>query len=105
MMVVSNEDIVIPVTATELIGNYPNPFNPETTISYSVKEASPVRIEIYNSRGQRVRTLVNETQSAGWYNIVFNGRDDTGKPVASGVYFYRMSAGSYSSTRRMILMQ
>ena len=105
MSVVSNEDQVIPVAATELIGNYPNPFNPETTIRYSVKEPSSIRIEIYNSKGQRVRTLVNETQPTGWYNVVFNGKDDQGKPVASGIYFYRMSAGSYTSTRKMILMQ
>jgi hypothetical protein len=105
IMAVGNEDPIVPVTATALAGNYPNPFNPETTISYSVKEPSPVRIEIFNSKGQKVRTLVNETQSTGWYSPVWNGKDDLGQPVSSGVYLYRMNAGAYHSTRKMILMQ
>jgi hypothetical protein len=105
LAVVDNDDQVVPVTATELIGNYPNPFNPETTISYSVKDGTAVRLEIYNAKGQRVRTLVDETQPTGRYNAVFNGRDDHGRPLSSGVYFYRFSAGDYRSTRKMILMQ
>ena len=105
IMAVGNEDPIVPVTETALQGNYPNPFNPETTISYSVKEASPVRVEIYNAKGQRVRTLVDETQASGWYKVVWNGRDDSGMPVSSGVYMYRMTAGSYRASRKMILMQ
>lgn len=105
MAVVSNEDEVVPVTATALLGNYPNPFNPETTISYCLKEASPVRIEIYNSKGQRVRTLIDETKASGWYQTVWNGSDDNGNTVSSGIYMYRMSAGNYLGSRKMILMQ
>lgn len=102
---VSNEDELIPVATTELLGNYPNPFNPETLISYSLKDATPVRLEIYNSKGQRIRVLVDETQASGWYRALWNGRDDHGKPVSSGIYMYRMSAGSYSASRKMVLLQ
>ncbi|PKN79592.1 MAG: hypothetical protein CVU48_04890 [Candidatus Cloacimonetes bacterium HGW-Cloacimonetes-1] len=101
----ANEDINIPAVTTALNNNYPNPFNPETTISYSVKEASPVTIEIYNVKGQVVRTLVSETKASGNHTTVWNGKDNNGRNVTSGVYFYKMNAGKYSSTRKMILMK
>jgi len=88
-----------------LINNYPNPFNPETTIRYSVKETSPVTIEVYNLKGQLVHTLVNEVQTPGHYSVVWNGRDNHNQPVASGVYLYKMSSSKYSSTKKMILMK
>ncbi len=99
------EDPTVPVLATELQGNYPNPFNPETTIRYSVKETVPVTIEIYNLKGQLVRTLVNEVKTAGNYSVIWNGRDSHNQPVSSGVYFYKMNAGKYSSTKKMIMMK
>lgn len=105
MISTANEDEVIPVTATALLGNYPNPFNPETVITYSVKDPAPVRIEIFNAKGQRVRTLVNADQPTGWYKALWNGKDDRGRPVSSGVYMYRMTAGNYQCSRKMILMQ
>ena len=105
MIGVANEDEVIPVTATELLANYPNPFNPETTVSYSLKDAAPVRIEIFNAKGQRVRVLVSETQASGWYKLVWNGKDDNGRAVSSGVYLCRMQAGDYRGSRKMILLQ
>ncbi len=101
----ANEDPNVPVVATELHGNFPNPFNPETTIRYSVKEASPVSIEIYNVKGQLVKTLVNENKASGNYSVVWNGRDNNQQAVSSGVYFYKMFAGKYSSTKKMILMK
>jgi hypothetical protein len=101
----SNEDPVVPVAMNELKGNYPNPFNPETTIRYSVKETSPVMIEIYNVRGQLVKTLVNDTKAAGDHTVVWKGLDENNKPVPSGVYFYKMNAGKYSSTKKMIMMK
>ncbi len=103
--ITANEDPNVPVVATELHGNYPNPFNPETTISYSVKESSPVTIEIYNVKGQIVKTLVNENKASGNYSVVWNGRDNNQQAVSSGVYFYKMNAGKYSSTKKMILMK
>jgi flagellar hook assembly protein FlgD len=101
----SNDDEMVPVTVTALNGNYPNPFNPETSISYDLKEAAPVRLDIYNLKGQLVRTLVDDNQSAGRYRIVFNARDSKGSPLASGVYLYRLRAGDYTSTRKMMLME
>ncbi|MDY0151520.1 MAG: choice-of-anchor J domain-containing protein [Candidatus Cloacimonas sp.] len=99
------EDGLAPVAVTELKGNYPNPFNPETTIRYSMKDNSPVNIEIYNLKGQKVKTLVNETKAAGDYSVVWKGLDDNNRAVSSGVYFFKMSAGKYSSTKKMIMMK
>ena len=101
----SNEDDYLPVVATALNGNYPNPFNPETTISYSVKEPGKVRLEVYNIKGQLVKTLVDEEQTTGRYKLVFNARDDRGRSIASGVYMLRMVAPGYLKTTKMILMQ
>jgi len=101
----SIEDAVIPVTATALHGNYPNPFNPETTISYDLKDPARVRLDIYNVRGQLVRTLVNEQQSSGRYHMVFDAKDKNGSPLSSGIYFYRLQAGDYIQTRKMMLME
>ncbi len=88
-----------------LQGNYPNPFNPETTIAFSTKENGPVSIDIFNVKGQKVRTLVNDNMEAGNHTVVWNGQNDNGKNVASGVFFYRMKSGKYSSTKKMILMK
>ncbi|HPH61206.1 MAG TPA: T9SS type A sorting domain-containing protein, partial [Candidatus Syntrophosphaera sp.] len=100
----ANSDSVIPAV-TELKGNYPNPFNPSTTIAYSVKEATPVLIGIYNIKGQLVRTLVDEAKTAGNHLVVFDGLDNNRQPLSSGVYFYRMRAGDYSRSQKMIMMK
>lgn len=99
------DDPGIPVARTELNGNMPNPFNPETTILFAVKNPEHVRLEIFNIRGQIVRVLVDSDMPSGHHNVVWNGRDDNGKPVSSGVYYYRMRAGSYIGTRKMLLME
>ncbi|MDD3525082.1 MAG: choice-of-anchor J domain-containing protein, partial [Candidatus Cloacimonetes bacterium] len=101
----SNDDNSAPVVRTELKGNYPNPFNPQTTIRYSVKENSPVSIEVYNLKGQLVKRLVNSEKAAGEHSIVWNGTDLNNRPVSSGVYFYKMNAGKYSATKKMIMMK
>jgi len=98
-------DPEIPVVATALNNNYPNPFNPETTISYSVKDREPVTIGIYNIKGQLVKTLLKGVQEPGNHTIVWNGTDDNGRSVSSGVYYYKMQAGKYSSTKKMIMMK
>jgi len=90
---------------TALNGNYPNPFNPETTISYSVKGTQPIVVEIYNTKGQKVKTLVNEAKATGNYNVKWNGTDENNQKVSSGVYFFKMNAGKYSSSKKMILMK
>ena len=93
------------VAATVLNNNYPNPFNPETNIAYSIKEAGNVTIEVYNLRGQLVKTLVNETKETGDYTATWSGTDNSNKSVSSGVYFYKMKSGNYTSTKKMILMK
>lgn len=88
--------------------NYPNPFNPTTTIRYTIAEFHPnlpVKLEIYNLRGQKIRTLVNTKQPAAAYSIPWDGRDDLGIPVASGVYLYRLRAGNFSQVRKMSLIR
>ncbi|MCD4795659.1 MAG: T9SS type A sorting domain-containing protein, partial [Candidatus Cloacimonetes bacterium] len=104
VIVVGTDGLSIPLI-TELTGNYPNPFNPETNISFSVKEAGKVTLEIYNIKGEKVRTLVKGHREAAYYNVTWNGKDNSGKQVASGVYFYKMKTGKYVSTKKMILMK
>jgi hypothetical protein len=99
---VANDDPVA-VLVTSLKGCYPNPFNPTTTISFSIKEKTPVELIIYNILGQKVRTLVNQPLEPGEHSIVWNGTDNKGRSVASGIYFYRMKAGNYSETKKMVL--
>lgn len=81
-----------------LTQNYPNPFNPSTTIEYAIPTNSFVRLEVFNSLGQLVKTLVNGEKNAGTYQIIFNGTN-----LASGVYFYRLSANGFVTTRKMVL--
>jgi hypothetical protein len=94
-------------TPTEfaLFQNYPNPFNPETTIKYHLAEGSDVQLRIYNIVGQVVRTLVSERQSAGRYQIRWEGTDDRGMQVSSGIYFYHVSAGKFQDQRRLMLLK
>ncbi len=101
---VANSD-PIAVLATNLKGCYPNPFNPTTTIAYSVKTPNHVMIEIYSVKGQKVKTLVNCLQNTGNYTVVWNGADDFGKTMSSGIYFYRMVSGNYTDTKKMIMVK
>jgi type IX secretion system substrate protein len=93
------------VLRTALNGNYPNPFNPTTTIAYSLKADENVTLEIYNIRGQLIRTLINDRIAAGPQEAVWNGLDDNRNRVGSGVYFYKLNAGDYTSTKKMILLK
>jgi len=88
-----------------LTQNFPNPFNPETTISYDLAENVSVSLEIYNVMGQLVHTLVNDTQSAGRYQVRWVGDDALGRQVASGIYFYRLQAGDFSQVRKLMLLK
>jgi hypothetical protein len=97
------DDIII--AKTELLNNYPNPFNPETNIAFSIKEAGYTTLEVYNMKGQLMKTLVNEVKENGNYTVTWNGKDNSGKNVSSGVYFYKMETGKYVSTKKMILMK
>ena len=91
--------------AYRLSQNYPNPFNPETTIQYALPEEAHVQLVIYNATGQTVRTLLDGSQSAGYHRVAWDSRDDRGHPVGGGGYFYRMTAGDFSETKRMILLR
>ena len=82
---------------------YPNPFNPSTTIQYGLPEGANVTLVVYNILGQQVRTLVSGAQGPGHYSVVWDGRDEAGRPAATGVYIYWLQAGAFSQVRKMIL--
>ncbi|GIV60327.1 MAG: hypothetical protein KatS3mg043_1416 [Rhodothermaceae bacterium] len=85
--------------------NHPNPFNPTTLIRYSLGGESPVSLEVFNVLGERVRTLVDRHQRGGSYEVIWDGRDESGRPVASGVYVYRLRAGTFTASRTMVLLR
>ncbi|MFH1071071.1 MAG: FlgD immunoglobulin-like domain containing protein [Candidatus Glassbacteria bacterium] len=93
--------------AYSLSQNSPNPFNPATTISYTVPDGQRARVTIgiFDLGGRLIRTLVDTDREAGIYTVFWNGLDERGEPAASGVYFYRMTAGDYSQTRKMVLVK
>ena len=88
-----------------LSDNYPNPFNPSTQIRYEIPEAGEVSLVVYNVLGQEVRRLVQGQQSAGVYRVMWDGKDALGRPVSSGVYLYRLTSGTFSEARRMLLLK
>jgi len=92
-------------TGYALEQNVPNPFNASTTITYRVPQAGRVRLVIYDVRGHRVRTLVQETASAGVYSVGWDGTDQGGQSVASGVYIYRLTGAGFALTQRMLLLK
>lgn len=89
--------------------NYPNPFNSTTLIRYAIpdREGRPHRttLKIYNIAGQKVRTLVDKRQAPGYYSVAWHGRDGLGKEVSSGIYFYRLQAGSYTEIKKMVFLK
>ncbi|MCK4653896.1 MAG: S8 family peptidase [Candidatus Cloacimonetes bacterium] len=90
---------------TKLNQNYPNPFNPTTTINYSLKENSKVSLNVYNIKGQKVKTLLNENLEAGNHTVIWNGVDNNGKSVSSGIYFYKLKTETHEEAKKMILMK
>ncbi len=89
----------------ELAQNYPNPFNPETMISFSVAETKEVRLDVFSVDGRLVNTLYNQSAHPGSYEVSWDGTDHAGARVSSGVYFYRLTAGNHTLTRKMMLLQ
>jgi len=85
--------------------NYPNPFNPTTTIKYDLPKSTKVVLKIYNILGEEVTTLSNENQSAGYKSVLWDGRDRTGRQVSSGIYIYRLEAGDYVKSRKMVFLK
>jgi hypothetical protein len=103
--------VYVPVSRADLGQNYPNPFNPTTKIEYWVPEAvrtgerASVNVIVYDVSGARVRTLVSGPKAAGHYVAQWDGRNDRGNVVGSGIYFYRMTTAGFASTRKMVLLK
>ncbi len=96
---------VLMPTKYELYQNLPNPFNPQTLIKYDLPEAANVRLDVFNILGQKVTTLVNRYEAAGPKSALWDGTDAKGAKVSSGIYFYKLSAGSYVATKKMMLVK
>ncbi|MCD4650754.1 MAG: T9SS type A sorting domain-containing protein, partial [Candidatus Cloacimonetes bacterium] len=103
-MTVNKDDNIVQSPKLGL-ANYPNPFNPETTISYNLAEATPVELNIYNLKGQLVRTLVSEVQNAGNYSVVWKGTDTDNNTVSSGIYLYQIKTNLQIKTNKAILLK
>lgn len=103
--VLFNPDHIVLPRNFVLDQNYPNPFNPSTTIRYEVPAESRVTIKIYNLLGQEIKTLVNATKGIGRYEVIWDGKNDSGREVASGLYLYRLETGKISKTRKMLFVK
>jgi len=100
-----NDEELNPAISAMQLANYPNPFNPSTTISYNVPSDGNVTLTIYNAKGQLVNVLVNEHKNNGNYQMVWNGKDSSGNSVASGLYFTRLVSGGKSISKKLLLMK
>jgi hypothetical protein len=100
-----NDDVTAAVPAMRLQGNYPNPFNPVTTIAFSLPKAGKAKLEVFNVKGQKVKTLADENMTAGHHTVTWTGVNDENKAVSSGVYFYRLTSSESTLTHKMILMK
>ncbi|MCD6117641.1 T9SS type A sorting domain-containing protein [bacterium] len=98
------EDGIVPYVFS-LQNNYPNPFNPETTIRYTLGSAEKVNLAVYDMLGRKIATLVNANQKAGAYTVRWTGKDDAGRSASSGMYIYRIEAGSFKVSHKMVLMK
>ena len=87
------------------LSNFPNPFNPTTTINFQLSVDSEVELKIYNIKGQKVKTLVNDSFIEGNHSVIWNGKDSNGNQVGSGIYFYKLKAGDFQKVRKMILLR
>lgn len=106
-VVLQHTSVSIPLVPeiTELCGNYPNPFNPSTDIQFNLSEPQNVVIEIYNIKGEMVKRLVDKQMEAASHSVTWDGKDSFGEDVSSGIYFYKMQAGTYGVTKKMILVK
>ena len=103
--VVGIEDPIIEIIDEINLSNYPNPFNPETKIIFNLPEEGNIKLEIYNIKGQKVKTLLDCYMSPGHSEMIWNGKDDNGKPVGSGVYFYKLLTPSKSYVKKCMLLK
>jgi hypothetical protein len=102
--IASKAETVAPATYA-LAQNYPNPFNPSTTINFQLPKDEFVELKIYNRIGQEVRTLVNSGYQAGSHKVVWDGKNNRGRSVASGMYIYKIKAGKYTKSMKMNLIR
>jgi photosystem II stability/assembly factor-like uncharacterized protein len=100
-----DKNVIITPGYFSLSQNYPNPFNPLTTIQYQIPKTNNVKLVIYNTLGQEIKTLINEKQNSGYYNITWDGKDNSRKAVASGIYFYILIADEFVSVRKLNLLK
>ena len=101
----SNDETTISSSHIYQFSNYPNPFNPSTTISFSILKDRNSELSIYNIKGQKVKQLVSDQLPAGEYSVVWDGRDENNQLVSSGIYLYKLRAGDFEKTRKMILLK
>ncbi len=97
---ISKRDLMLPANTSELGQNYPNPFNPSTKIKFTLSKPENVRIEIYNTIGQKVEILFNQPMNAGYHEVEFNA-----KSLSSGIYFYHIEAGEFQDMKKMLLIR
>ncbi len=103
--IVANDDPILTPVANLLRQNYPNPFNPETTISFDMPQPGTAMLEVYNVKGQLVKTLAGGNHEFGRHSYVWNGTDNGGNGVSSGIYFYRLTTAGHSESRKMMLLK
>jgi len=94
-----------PIKLFHLGQNHPNPFNPTTNISFTVDKEGPVELAVYDLSGRKIRTLVHDTRGPGDHMVTWDGTDEAGSRVPSGMYFYQLVSGGDSSTRKMMLVK
>ena len=104
-MIENDENVIQFPTTTSLDQNYPNPFNPETRINFRLPKESEVKLIIYNIKGQRIKTLFKGNKQRGKHSLFWDGRDDAGKNLGSGIYFYKLSAGKQEIIKKMMLLK
>jgi len=102
---VDNVETIAAPAVVQLNANYPNPFNPKTTIRYELPTALQVNLAVYNISGQLIKTLTQTEQAAGAYAVVWDGTNDRGQAVPSGLYVYRLQAGEWQETQSMVLLR
>lgn len=99
------EDVAEIPSSYRLLNNYPNPFNPSTVITFEIPQSENVSLKVFNINGQLIRTLTNENLTAGKYEKTWNGKNEIGNEVSSGIYIYRLTAGKFDRSARMVLMK
>jgi hypothetical protein len=102
---VNVEELKVIPESFALHANYPNPFNPTTTISYDLPKRSQVTLGIYDILGKKIKTLLNQSQDAGKRIAIWDGTDNLGRQVSAGVYLYQIQAGAFTQTRKMLLLK